>query len=42
MDAAKGKQLRATEREFCSQTYFSVNNDNAKAWKYMELRSSEV
>jgi hypothetical protein len=31
------------EREICSQkTYFSVNNDNAVAWKYIDFRSSAV
>jgi hypothetical protein len=41
MDAAKGKE-HGTEREFCSQMYFSVN-DNVVAWKYIyPIRSSAV
>jgi hypothetical protein len=34
--------MRNGEEEFYSQTYFSVNNANAVAWKYISLRSSAV
>jgi hypothetical protein len=38
------KENSAEQREgfILKQMYFSVNNDNATAWKYINLRSSAV
>jgi hypothetical protein len=36
----KNKEWR--ESFILKQMYFSVNNDNATAWKYIELKSSAV
>jgi hypothetical protein len=42
MDAAKENNAERRESFILKQTHFSVNNDNAIAWKYIDLRPCAV
>jgi hypothetical protein len=42
MDTTKRKYRRPERELVIKQTYFSMNNDNAVTWKYIDLGSSAV